>query len=39
MSKGHKCGEGNRNTFQYSCLQNPMDRGARLATSPWGLES
>ena len=21
-------GEGNGNTFQYSCLENPMDRGA-----------
>ena len=24
-------GEGNGNTFQYSCLENPMDRGARWA--------
>ena len=23
--------EGNGNTFQYSCLENPMDRGAWLA--------
>ena len=22
-------GEGNGNPFQYSCLENPMDRGAR----------
>ena len=21
-------GEGNGNSFQYSCLENPMDRGA-----------
>ena len=25
-------GEGNGNTLQYSCLGNPMDRGARWAT-------
>ena len=25
-------GEGNGNQFQYSCLENPMDRGY----SPWG---
>ena len=25
-------GEGNGNLFQYSCLENPMDRGARQAT-------
>ena len=24
-------GEGNGNTFQYSCLGNPMDRGASWA--------
>ena len=24
-------GEGNGNSFQYSCLGNPMDRGARWA--------
>ena len=26
---GRSPGEGNGNTFQYSCLRNPMDRGAR----------
>ena len=26
-------GEGNGNPFQYSCLENPMDRGAWC---PWG---
>ena len=26
-------GEGNGNPFQYSCLENPMDRGGR---GPWG---
>ena len=25
-------GEGNGNTLQYSCLKNPMDRGAWQAT-------
>ena len=25
---GRSPGEGNGNTFQYSCLENPMDRGA-----------
>ena len=25
-------GEGNHNPLQYSCLENPMDRGARWAT-------
>ena len=25
-------GEGNGNPHQYSCLENPMDRGARWAT-------
>ena len=30
-------GEGNGNTLQYSCLGNPMDRGAWKA-SPWGCK-
>ena len=25
---GRFCGEGNGNPLQYSCLENPMDRGA-----------
>ena len=25
-------GEGNGNSFQYSCLENPIDRGACWAT-------
>ena len=30
-------GEGNRKLLQYSCLENPMDRGAWwAAASPWG---
>ena len=29
---GRSAGEGNDNPFQYSCLENPMDREAWLAT-------
>ena len=29
---GRSSGEGNGNTLQYSCLKNPMDRGAWWAT-------
>ena len=29
---GRSPGEGNGNPFQYSCLENSMDRGARQAT-------
>ena len=29
---GRSLGEGNVNPLQYSCLGNPMDRGARQAT-------
>ena len=29
---GMSLGEGNGNPLQYSCLGNPMDRGAWLAT-------
>ena len=33
-------GEGNGNPLQFSCLGNPMDRGAQRGYSPWGhLES
>ena len=28
--------EGNGNPLQYSCLENPMDRGAYWWASPWG---
>ena len=28
---GGSPGEGNGNPLQYSCLENPMDRGARRA--------
>ena len=33
---GRSPGEGNGYPLQYSCLENPMDRGAWRATSPWG---
>ena len=29
---GRSPGEGNGNPLEYSCLENPMDRGAWLAT-------
>ena len=34
---GKSPGEGKGNLLKYSCLENPMDRGAWRATySPWG---
>ena len=33
---GRSLGVGNDNPLQYSCLENPMDRGAWQATSPQG---
>ena len=35
---GRSPGEGNGNPLQYSCLKNPMDRGAcpLVGYSPWG---
>ena len=36
---GGSPGEGNGNPFQYSCLENPMDRGAWQAIyCPWGYQ-
>ena len=29
---GRSCGGGHGSPLQYSCLENPMDRGARRAT-------
>ena len=29
-------GEANGYPLRYSCLENPMDRGAWQATNPWG---
>ena len=31
-SSGRPPGEGNGNLLQYSCLRNPMDRGAKRPT-------
>ena len=31
--------EGNSNPLQYSCLENPMDRGAWWATVHWVTKS
>ena len=33
---GRSPGGGNGNPLQYSCLENPMDRGAWRATVPQG---
>ena len=32
-------GEGHGNPLQYSCLENPMDRGTWQATAHWVAES
>ena len=32
LGSGRSLEEGNGNPFQYSCLENPMDRGAWWAT-------
>ena len=34
LGSGRSPGEGNGNPLQYSCLGNPMDRGAWWATVP-----
>ena len=31
-----KSGEGNSTPLQYSCLENPMDKGSLVGCSPWG---
>ena len=36
---GRSLGEGNGNPLQYSCLENPMDRGAWWATVHGATES
>ena len=36
---GRSPGEGNGNPLQYSCLENPMERGAWRATVHGGTES
>ena len=35
---GRSPGEGNGNSLQYSCLENPMDRGDWQATQSVGLQ-
>ena len=35
---GRSTGEGNGNPLQYSCLENPMDRGAWWATVHGGCK-
>ena len=37
--RGRSPGEGNDNPLQYSCLENPMDRGAWQATVHGAAES
>ena len=39
LGSGRSSGEGNGNTFQYSCLENAMDRGAWQATVYWVAKS
>ena len=39
LGLGRSPGEGNGNPFQYSCLENPMDRGDWQATVPGVTES
>ena len=37
--RGRSPGEGNGNRLQYSCLENPMDRGAcPWRDNPWGCQ-
>ena len=31
-------GGGNGNPFQYSCLENPMDKRSLVGYSPWGCK-
>ena len=35
---GRSLGEGNGKPLQYSCLENPMDRGVWQGYSPWHLK-
>ena len=35
---GRSHGEGHGNSLQYSCLQNPLDRGGWPGYSPWGCK-
>ena len=35
---GRSPGEGHGNSLQYSCLENPLDRGGWPGYSPWGCK-
>ena len=35
---GRSPGEGKRSPLQYSCLENPMDRGSLAGSRPWGCK-
>ena len=39
LGSGRIPGGGNSNPLQYSCLENPMDRGAWQATVPRVIKS
>jgi len=39
LGSGRSPGGGNGNPFQYSCLENPMDRGTWRATDHWVTKS
>ena len=39
LGSGRSPGEGNGNPLQYSCLENPMDRGVWQATVHWVTKS
>ena len=39
LELGRSPGEGNGNPLQYSCLENPIDRGAWRATVHWVAKS
>ena len=34
--ESERSGGGQGSAFQYSCLENPMDRGVLVDYSPWG---
>ena len=36
LGSGRSPGGGSGNPLQYSCLENPMDRGSLACSSPWG---
>ena len=39
LGSGRAHGEGHGNPLQYSCLENPMDRGAWQARVNWAAKS